>query len=125
MKRLLLAAAIALLPFGCAPQPPQPGQPVTLNQGPYWSGLSRAAYYTVDQGSRLMPLDWFRALKRPDGSSFLAGRLARYGYLRNYEAPTSDLPVGFTTNGPDDDKWVGMNCAACHTRQIKIGRAHV
>lgn len=122
MKRLLLAAAIALLPFGCAPPPPQPGQPVTLDQGPYWSGLTRAAYYTVDQGSRLMPLDWFRALKRPDGSSFLAGRLARYGYLRNYEAPTSDLPVGFTTNGPDNDKWVGMNCAACHTRQIDVGK---
>ena len=121
MKRLLLLAATALLLFGCTPAPPPPGQPVTLDQGPYWSDFTRAAYYTVDQGSRLMPLDWFRALKRPDGSAFLAGRLARYGYLRNYEAPASDLPVGFTTNGPGNDKWVGMNCAACHTRQIDVG----
>jgi hypothetical protein len=122
MKRLLLLAAIALLPFGCAPAVPlPPEQPVAVDQGPYWSGFSRAAYYTVDQGSRLMPLGWFRALKRPDGTAFLSGRLARYGYLRNYEAPASDLPVGFTTNGPANDKWIGMNCAACHTRQIDVG----
>ncbi|MDR3532387.1 MAG: di-heme-cytochrome C peroxidase, partial [Rhodopila sp.] len=123
MKRLLLVAAVALLPFGCAPPaPPAPGQPVTVDQGALWSGFSRSAYYTVDQGSRLMPLDWFRALKQPDGTSFLAGRLSRYGYLRNYEAPVSDLPVGFTTNGPDNDKWVGMNCSACHTREIQVDK---
>ena len=121
MKRMLLVAAIALLSFGCTP-PPQPGQPVTVDQGPLWNGLTRAGYYTVDQGSRLMPLDWFRHLKLPDGSAFLSGRLARYGYLRNYEQPASDLPVGFTTNGADNDKWVGMNCAACHTREISVAQ---
>lgn len=121
MKRLLLLAT-ALLPFGCAPPPPPvPGQAVTVDQGSSWSDFTRNQYYTVDQGSRLMPLDWFRALKRPDGTAFLSDRLARYGYLRNYSAAASDLPVGFTTTGPANDTWVGMNCAACHTREIQVG----
>jgi len=118
MKRILLVVATAL--FGCTPPPPQPGQPVTVDQGASWNVISRALYYSVDQGSRLMPLDWFRNLKRPDGTAFLSDRLARYGYLRNYEAPASDLPVGFTTNGGASEKWVGLNCAACHTREIQV-----
>jgi hypothetical protein len=123
MKRLLLVAAAAMLQFGCAPPaPPSPGQPVMVDQGWKWTSLSRGFFYTTDQGSRLMKLDWFRALKQPDGTAFLSGRLARYGYLRNYEAPASDLPAGFTTNGPDNDKWVGMNCAACHTREIQVNK---
>ncbi len=122
MKRLLLVAAAVALQFGCTPPPPQPGQPVTIDQGTSWSGISRSLFYTVDQGSRLMPLAWFRALKQPDGSAFLSNHLVRYGYLRNYDAPVSDLPVGFTTNGTVDDKWIGMNCAACHTREIEVGK---
>jgi mono/diheme cytochrome c family protein len=122
MKRLLLVAAAAMLQFGCTPPPPQPGQPVNVDQGKSWSGITRTLYYSVDQGSRFMPLDWFRHLKQPDGTAFLSGNLARYGYLRNYDAPVSDLPVGFTTNGPANDKWVGMNCAACHTREIQVGK---
>jgi hypothetical protein len=122
MKRLLMVVTFAILQFGCTPPPPQTGQPINIDQGTSWSGITRALYYTVDQGSRLMPLDWFRHLKQPDGTAFLSGNLARYGYLRNYSAPVSDLPVGFTTNGPDNDKWVGMNCAACHTREIQVGK---
>jgi mono/diheme cytochrome c family protein len=126
MKRLGLVAAACALQFVCtppapaSPAPSSPGQPVMVDQGPSWSEMSRSQYYTVDQGSQLMPLDWFRALRRPDGTNFLSGRLARYGYLRNYDAPASDLPVGFTTNA--NGNWVGMNCAACHTREIAVGK---
>ena len=49
--------------------PPPPGQPVTVDQGKSWSDTYRSQFYTVDQGSQLMPLDWFRALRRPDGTT--------------------------------------------------------
>src|ERR1700733_3706324 len=121
MKRLRLVAAACALQFVCtppapaSPAPPSPGQPVTVDQVPSLSDTYRSQYYTVDQGSQLMPLDWFRALRRPDGTNFLSGRLARYGYLRNYDAPASNLPVASPTTA--NGKWVGMNCAACHTRE--------
>ena len=131
MKRLLTIACAAMLQFGCAAPTPDPVvKPLTsqselkpaVYQGDTWSRLERADYYTVDQGSRIMPLRWFAALKTPDGDSFLDGGLiGRYGYLKNDEAPASRLPVGFTTNGKIGEEWVGMNCAACHTRQIEVG----
>ena len=65
----------------------------------------------------MIPLAWVKALAAPDGTPFLADGLARYGYLPN---PGGDngLPIGFTTSGPSGDEVMGMNCAACHTRQI-------
>jgi hypothetical protein len=129
MKRFLLVAAAALLQFGCTPsQQPggtpantsQSGQKPAVDQGPNWSRTQRAQFYSQDQGSQLMPLIWMAALKQPDGSGFLSDGLARYGYLKNDEAPTSNLPAGFTTNGQPGSEFVGMTCAACHTRQIEV-----
>jgi mono/diheme cytochrome c family protein len=84
---------------------------------------NRAAYYSQNQGSRIMPLAWMKALRQPDGSAFLGDGLARYGYLANIASPTSTLPVGFTTDGPAGQEFIGMTCAACHTRQIQVGAA--
>jgi hypothetical protein len=130
MRRLLMVATAALLQFGCTPPAPQPdvpptntsqsGQKPAVDQGPNWSRTQRAQFYSQDQGSQLMPLIWMSALKQPDGSGFLSDGLARYGYLKNDEAPTSILPVGFTTNGNPGSQYVGMTCAACHTRQIEV-----
>jgi len=93
--------------------------PIFLDQGPGWDSSSRADFYTRDQGSRLIPLAWLQALKREDGSAFLAGGLTRYGYLPSLEG-TSGLPVGFHAAGPAGAKIVGMTCSACHTRQIRV-----
>ena len=93
--------------------------PIFLDQGPAWDASSRADFYTRDQGSRLIPLAWLRALKREDGTSFLADGLTRYGYLPGSESATG-LPVGFHATGPAGAKVVGMTCSACHTRQIKV-----
>jgi mono/diheme cytochrome c family protein len=87
-----------------------------LDQGPDWTPANRKTYYSQDQGSRIMPLAWMKALTAPDGSPFLADKLARYGYLANTEDPSAELPVGFTTNGDN----IGMTCSACHTRQIDV-----
>jgi hypothetical protein len=56
-------------------------------------------------------------LQQADGSPFLADSLNRYGYLPN-PAVANGLPVGFSSAGPQGSEFVGMTCAACHTRQI-------
>ena len=127
MKRLVLIAALTLTQIACGFQPgEQPAIPTALlkpgvDQGSLWFRNTRAAFYSQDQGSRLMPLRWFAALKQENDEPFMADNMSRYGYLKNNEDAGSSLPVGFTTNGPTGNEAVGMNCAACHTREIKVG----
>ena len=90
-------------------------QPKYLDQGDDWTNVARADFYTHDQGSRLIPKAWLDAIEQTNGQPFLADQLSRYGYLANPGNP-SRLPVGFTVN----DQYAGMNCAACHTRQIVV-----
>jgi len=92
---------------------------VFLDQGLGWDSVKRLDYYSRDQGSRIMPLDWLEALKLPNGQPFLADGLARYGYLPNPDN-ASGLPVGFVASGPTGAQNVGMTCSACHTRQITV-----
>lgn len=101
-----------------ADTPPAAVEPIYLDQGADWPKL-RAQFYTQDQGSRMIPLAWVKALTGPDGKPFLADSLTRYGYLANPAAGTG-LPVGFTTSGPQGSEFLGMSCAACHTRDIEV-----
>ncbi len=106
---------------------------VNVEQG--WSPADKAAWYTLTQGSRLLPLSWLRALEQLDSEKpFLAPEyMAAFHYLRGPGA--SDLPIGFTTDAQDDSQlsatklrwkegqssnepWVGMNCSACHSNEI-------
>jgi hypothetical protein len=91
--------------------------PIYTDQGTKWDAVKRADFYTRDQGARMIPLPWLRALKQANGQPFLADSLARYGYLPNPDN-SSGLPVGFTASGPTGAEIAGMTCSACHTRQI-------
>jgi cytochrome c553 len=93
--------------------------PQTLNQGSEWNNTTRLQFYSQDQGSQLIPLKWITALKQPNGEAFLANNLDRYGYLPNPASPAG-LPIGFTTSVGNNTTYLGMNCAACHTRQIDV-----
>lgn len=96
-----------------------------LDQGKEWTEPRRQQFYMQDQGSRMMPLSWIKALKQPDGTAFLADLLGRYGYLPKPESARPDLPVGFTDADFEGVPTIGMTCAACHTRQIEIsGKAY-
>jgi len=119
VSKFALAGA-ALVSAGFASGPSR--QPVHFaDQGLDWTPQLRAAYYTQDQGSQLIPLAWLKALRQVDGSGFLSGSFARYGYLPDAAtADTSGLPVGFTLANAPQGQMVGMTCAACHTRQIDI-----
>jgi hypothetical protein len=105
-----------------------------LGQG--WSVADVQRWYGAYQGSRLMPLSWFKALEQPGGAGRFADDkyLARFGYLTQ----PGKLPVGFAVDVQDatglshtnltwkagqspTEPWLGMTCAACHTSQIQYG----
>ncbi len=111
-KLILLGGAL------CLPVTAPQAQVIPIPQGNSWKDNTRAAFYSLDQGSRIMPLAWLKAIKTPDGQPFLADKLARFGYLPN--PFTADLPIGFTAAGPAGQQYAGMTCAACHTRQITV-----
>ncbi|QFT93927.1 Cytochrome c [Roseovarius sp. THAF9] len=116
------------------------GDLTCLDQG--WSEEQRQWWYTVSQGSRLIPLSWALALKTADGTSAMYGpaNLARLGYLPNPAsvANPEGLPVGFVVDHdprrtadlmcdtfPETcrsrtmrEPWIGLNCSACHTMEI-------
>ena len=99
---------------------PLSAQTVFVPQGPSWNNSLRSQFYTQDQGARIMPISWMRALTLPNGDGFLDDALARYGYLPMPGRDEADLPVGFTTNGSGAQMAVGMTCSACHTREIAV-----
>nr|WP_198033029.1 di-heme-cytochrome C peroxidase [Methylosinus sp. PW1] len=90
--------------------------------GQGWDAATRNNFYTQDQGTRLIPWSWMSALEQADGTLFMADSLSRYGYLPNPDSSPAGLPVGFmVARSGVDEPSLGMNCAACHTRQIEYG----
>ncbi len=93
--------------------------PVYVKQGKAWTQAERVDFYSRDQGSRIIPMAWLRALKTPEGQPFLHDGLARYGYLPNPNG-RFNLPIGFMPAGRAGRQDAAMNCSACHTRQIAV-----
>lgn len=93
-----------------------------------WTAQEQATFYTTDQGSRIIPMAWFQALDKADGSGrFAADGLARFGYIQQAKPAGSPfaLPVGFlvakdaaAVYGQREN--LSMTCAACHTREIRV-----
>ena len=105
-----------------------------------WSDEEQSWWYEATQGSRLMPLSWMQTLEQADSSApFLAdANMARFGFLPRTTSFGSRLPVGFAIDDNNDknlsfskldwfegqgetEKWIGLNCSACHTTQINFG----
>src|ERR1700730_6792232 len=106
---------------------------VNVEQG--WSPADKTAWSTTNQGMRLLPLSWLRALEQPDSDKpFLAPEhMAGFRYLPGPGA--SDLPIGFVIDAQDDSQlsvtklrwkegqsskepWVGLTCSACHSNEL-------
>ena len=121
MLRLKSLLWVCLTLVCCAPVAQISAQtaPKTLDQGSKWNKTTRDEFYSQDQGSQLIPLKWIKALKQPNGEPFMAANLDRYGYLPN-PASQAGLPIGFTTNVGNNTTYLGMTCAACHTREIDV-----
>jgi hypothetical protein len=125
---LLLARAQAQEPVG----------PLDGDKSQGWTNAQRAGWYSLNQGSRLMPASWMRALEQPGNARpFLApDHIASFGYLPDWPgAPAGHLPLGFAEDDRGDkhlvrtqlrwyagqrdrERWVGLTCAACHTAEI-------
>jgi cytochrome c553 len=116
--RVLVLGCLSLLALGGGARAATQGADQAADQGASWTDAARADYYSRDQGSRLIPLRWLRALKAADGSPF-AAKLTRYGYVANPFATGDDaLPIGFTQAPTPRGPAVGMTCAACHEREL-------
>ncbi|MCX8255596.1 hypothetical protein RHAL1_00671 [Beijerinckiaceae bacterium RH AL1] len=117
-----LAPAVARTPTPVA-APPTSTTLVYADQGAAWTDDKRTLWDNVDQGSQLMPLAWLAALKQDDGKPFLEGSLARYGFVPQKDAAHyHDLPVGFTNVSSSQGAMVGISCAACHNRDLTVGK---
>ncbi len=96
---------------------------VYADQGAAWTDDKRTLWNNIDQGSQLIPLAWFEALKQDDGKPFLDGSLSRYGYMPNADpAHSHNLPIGFTNMPSSQGQMVGISCAACHNRELTVGK---
>ncbi len=95
-------------------------QTVYLSQG--WSQADSLWFYTVTQGSNLLPYSFFLALEQSDSEYLFRSdeNVDRYGYLP--QRPTASnpdgLPVGMVRDEYRGRAYMGFTCAACHTAQI-------
>ncbi len=87
-----------------------------------WSPADSLWFYTVTQGSNMMPYDFFMALeKRGGGEPFRSNEnINRYRYLPQKATSSNPdaLPVGFVKDTYKGKEYIGLTCAACHTGQI-------
>ena len=122
-------------PHGTAADP----NVIYFDQG--WSEENRQEFYHKEQGTRLIPYEWWVSLEArvldksaspsesrcEDFKPFKADdNVSRYGLIPDSNTLKNEdkLPVGFTTSPIRDGheasriskKWLGFTCAACHTR---------
>ena len=95
-----------------------------LDQGSKWTSSDWKMFYSVDQGSLIIPYPWAVALREPNGQLFLRDSLSRYGYISNPKSLRNPegLPLGFlVANRRSQTPEFSITCAACHTRQFTVG----
>ncbi|MCA9601012.1 MAG: hypothetical protein KC417_03240, partial [Myxococcales bacterium] len=91
-------------------------------EGQGWTFNEMAEFLHTWIGPRLMPVDWFRALRTADGRTLVdPSLLSEYGFTVT-KSPSGDWPRGFFTNfnaGFDSQgASVGHTCGACHVSTI-------
>lgn len=87
-----------------------------------WKPSDSLWFYTVTQGSDMMPYDFFMVLEQKDHAEpFRTNEnMNRYRYLPQKATSSNPdaLPVGFAKDTYKGKDYVGFTCAACHTSQI-------
>jgi len=83
-----------------------------------WSEQDRQYFYFADQGSRLLPYDYFLNLEQVSSKNLFRNdeNMARFGLIPAPKSPQNPdaLPIGMTRNKDA----MGFTCAACHTQKI-------
>lgn len=113
---------------------PVPDQASLSSKGGYtyldqnWSDQVREAWHTMDQGSLLVPYDWWPALENARGKGLFQDGTGAFGMLPGIQSKDGSLklPFGLVPGDFDQDyygiatrKWIGPTCAACHTSVIR------
>ena len=135
-RGLRACMAVSIVTVACGSQAAD-GTVVALDQG--WSAQQKSQWYTLSQGSRLMPWAWMQVLEQADSESLFLdpAHVEKFRFLAAPWPRKSLLPLGFTLDRQSDltyseitklrwkakgqsstEPWVGMNCAACHTTDI-------
>ena len=83
-----------------------------------WTDEDREYFYFADQGSRLVPYEFFLHLEQAENDSLLRdeNNMSRLGFISADKSKNNldALPIGMARNGDH----MGITCAACHTQQI-------
>lgn len=84
-----------------------------------WTDKDREYFYFADQGSRLIPYDYFLHLEQANRTDLFRSD-ANMRHMGLIPAPKSarnpdGLPIGLARN----DDYMGPTCAACHTQAIE------
>ena len=93
----------------------------------HWTDDEADRFYNIAQGSHLLPYDWFLHLEQAGATTKFrdAANIRALGYIPRVPDPNNPdgLPIGFVGDAPvpAKSKWVGLNCAACHTGVIRRG----
>jgi mono/diheme cytochrome c family protein len=106
-----------------------PATPLQLNQG--WSAPEIEFYEHASEGTNLAPLEFVLALPDPAArqARFVDRLAAAYGFIPSPVSALNPhgLPVGFAIDERPtafgDRAYLGINCAACHTRQLTFAPA--
>jgi mono/diheme cytochrome c family protein len=98
-----------------------------LKQG--WTEGESAWFYTANQGSDLLPYDFFLSLAAASGDGLLRSdaNVERWRYLPQKASKLNPdgLPVGFARDEYKGKAYLGLTCAACHTSQVNYNKAAI
>jgi cytochrome c peroxidase len=90
-----------------------------------WSPAQSVQFYFTEQGSQIIPYDWFLALEQADAETPFRDNqnILKFRYLPQNPGDRNPdgLPVGFVAGRGLGRRWLGMTCAACHTAEIRLG----
>jgi cytochrome c2 len=131
-SRKEVAFLLFLFSFFSAARLLQAAEIVRLPQG--WNQAEAESAYHLYEGSQIMPLRWFNALEHSTSGKKIKDGMSSYGLVNFDNGATGirDLPLGMTV-GTDsrttqlygEEKWVGINCTACHTGLLEINGRQV
>jgi mono/diheme cytochrome c family protein len=92
---------------------------VYLEQG--WAPSDSLWFYNINQGSDLMPYDFFLALEQKDSQELFRSdeNMNRFRYMPQKKTRSNPdaLPVGMVADFYHGKKYMGFTCAACHSSQ--------
>ncbi|MDB6063665.1 MAG: hypothetical protein JWM78_3768 [Verrucomicrobiaceae bacterium] len=87
-----------------------------------WRAQDSLWFYTVTQGSDLLPYDLFMEVEQIGSAKLFRDNdnINSYGYLPQHSTSRNPdgLPVGFVKDVFHKHEYLGFSCAACHSGQV-------